>query len=118
MEETKVVKKGKKQGSKKKYFKVTMPDGSVICEITAKDTYLAVIEELGFDRIWRLKIINNKRQKFVARVGEVKPEEQEKYWEVSGGWLVLRTNTIPDKERKLQKIAYELGINLKIEIFE
>lgn len=94
-------------------LQVTMPDGHVIRQDKAKDTFIDVITRIGVERVrplglkfCRIPIISNTRDKKYGKSQH----------EVGGGWLILTHSSTSDKKKMLDKIAKALGLNIKVEI--
>lgn len=94
-------------------LRVTMPDGTVIENAKAKDTFVEVICRLGIERVRQLglkfckvPIISNTRD---AKYGKAQVP-------VDGGWLILTHSSTNDKKKQLDKIAKALKIRMKVEI--
>lgn len=94
-------------------LQVTMPDGRVIRQDKAKDTFIDVITRIGVERVrplglkfCRIPIISNTRDKKYGKSQH----------EVGGGWLILTHSSTSDKKKMLDKIAKALGLNIKVEI--
>ena len=94
----------------KTLLRVTMPDGTVIENDKAKDTFVEVICRIGIERVrplglkfCKVPIISNTRD---AKYGKAQVP-------VDGGWLIL---THSSKKKQLDKIAKALKIKMKVEI--
>ncbi len=86
---------------------VTMPDGEVIDHYNASDTFLEVIEKLGFDEVMRVAPTVVSTQEF--------PFPSKKT--VSRGKYFIYTSISTDqKKRYLERIGRDLRVQLKIEI--
>lgn len=90
-----------------------MPDGTVIENAKAKDTFVEVICRLGIERVRQLglkfckvPIISNTRD---AKYGKAQVA-------VDGGWLILTHSSTNDKKKQLDNIARSLRIKMKVEI--
>lgn len=99
--------------AEKTLLKVTLPDGRVIEEKKAKDTFVKTILWMGIDRVRPLGL------KF-CRVPVVSNTSDPKYGkaqvDVGGGWLILTHSGTRDKKKMLDKMANALGIPLTVEI--
>ena len=90
---------------------VTMPDGEIIQRPKIQNTFAAVIEKLGIERV---KELNIKRAKGTPIVDT---EKHPTFRQVqSGQYYIYVDQTTKDKRRDLRKIADGLGIELKVEI--
>ena len=97
----------------KTLLRVTMPDGTVIENDKAKDTFVEVICRIGIERVrplglkfCKVPIISNTRD---AKYGKAQVP-------VDGGWLILTHSSNNDKKKQLDKIAKALKIKMKVEI--
>lgn len=97
----------------KTILRVTMPDGTVIQEKKAKDTFIDTIVRIGVNRVrpigltfCKIPIISNTRD----------PKYGKAQHDVGNGWLILTHSSTKDKKKTLDKIAKALGIDLKVEI--
>lgn len=97
----------------KTLLRVTMPDGTVIENAKAKDTFVEVISRIGIERVRQLglkfckvPIISNTRD---AKYGKAQVP-------VDGGWLILTHSSTNDKKKQLDKMAKALKIKMKVEI--
>ena len=97
----------------KTLLRVTMPDGTVIENDKAKDTFVEVICRIGIERVrplglkfCKVPIISNTRD---AKYGKAQVP-------VDGGWLILTHSSTNDKKKQLDKIAKALKIKMKVEI--
>lgn len=94
-------------------LRVTMPDGTVIAEPTAKDTFIETIVAIGIERVrplgfklCKIPIISNTRDK---KYGSAQSD-------VGNGWLILHHSSTKNKKAMLDKIAKALNLNIKVEI--
>lgn len=97
----------------KTLLRVTMPDGTVIENDKAKDTFVEVICRIGIERVrplglkfCKVPIISNTRD---AKYGKAQVP-------VDGGWLILTHSSTNNKKKQLDKIAKALKIKMKVEI--
>ena len=108
---TKKSSQGKKKLSPFKRLHVTMPDGKVIDHHHAKDTFLEVIEKLGFEEIMRVRPQDVSTEPFYPN------REDRKSWSVQRGPFHIKTHcSSSNKERILKSIAKKLGVQLKVEL--
>lgn len=89
---------------------VTMPDGEIIECSKIRDTFAAVIEKLGVEKVAALGIIRSK-------IPLVSDSEYSGYSNRQSGSHYIYVGAITqDKKRDLMKIAEGLGVELKVEI--
>ena len=89
---------------------VTMPDGKRIERPQIKDTFVAVIEKLGVEKIAVLDIIRRKVPRVTATEYPGRSQRQ------SGAYYIYTGGSTKEKRQDLLKIAKGLGIELKVEI--
>ena len=89
---------------------VTMPDGEIVECPKIRDTFVAVIEKLGAEKVAALDII---RRKIPLVSASKYPDRTQRQ---SGAYYIYTGGTTQDKKRDLMKIAEGLGIELKVEI--
>lgn len=93
---------------------VTMPDGTIIHNARACDTFMNVIELLDPKTVADLNIIKEGRP-LVSK--EQYPELHGQHM-IEGGWLVNTHSSTLDKSKSLKKIAELLKIQLKVKIIK
>ena len=89
---------------------VTMPDGERIERPQIKDTFVAVIEKLGVEKIAALDIIRRKVPRVTATEYPGRSQRQ------SGSYYIYTGGSTKEKRHDLLKIAKGLGVELKVEI--
>ena len=87
-----------------------MPDGETVECPYIKDTFVAVIEKLGVEKVAALGISRRKIPLIAAS------EYPNCYQTQSGSYYILTDMATIDKKRDLMKIAKALGVELKVEI--
>lgn len=104
---------GKGEIAPKTGLRVTMPDGRVIVNAKAKDTFIDAILAIGINRVrtlglkfCKIPIISNTRDKKYGRAQH----------DVGNGWMILTHSSTADKKKMLEKIAKALNIKLRVEI--
>ena len=106
-------KKPKTNVSEKTILRVTLPNGEVIEEKKAKDTFVKSIQWIGVTNArsvgltWcNLPLISNTRD----------PKYGKAQVNAGDGWLVLTHSSTYHKKMQLDKMAKALGLDLKVEI--
>ncbi len=89
---------------------VTMPDGEIVECSKIKDTFVAVIEKLGVEKVAALDIIRRKIPRVSASEYPGHSQRQ------SGSYYIYTGGSTKEKRHDLLKIAKGLGIELKVEI--
>ena len=92
-------------------LKVTFPDGTVICENKAVDTFVRSLQLIGLERIAELPFIRNSRTPLVSFERTERPQ----YRQVDGYFILTHTST-EQKAKGIERIAAELRIDIVVEI--
>jgi hypothetical protein len=95
-------------------LKVTFQNGEVINENNAIDTFIKTIQKFGIDRVKTLPIING-----VPLISDtaINKGEKKTYKKISNSKYFINVNHgTPKKKQYLEKIAYLLKENIKVEI--
>lgn len=96
-----------------KGLKVTFPDGKVIWYLTAIETFVATIKEVGYERVAALGIIHA-GYNLVGR--DKRPPESGHIWQhESDGWYIYSNIGNETKIEDLKLISQHYGLNLRIE---
>ena len=96
-----------------KGLRVTFSDGTVVCRTTAIDTFKAVLQRIGLERVHPLRIMHN-GYNLVSR--KMHPLESGRIFQHElDGWYIYSNISNKDKKRDLQKISARLHLNLNIE---
>lgn len=101
--------------AKRKYIKVTFPNGKTFCYANVTNTFIAVLKEIGSERFSEIKLelghlplisqkINSKYKAWMKPIGE--------------GWYVNTQSDTNQKYIQLRSISDSLSLNLNIEIGE
>ena len=93
-------------------LRVTFPDEKVIEEKNASDTFIAVIQRLGPERVNGLNIMRRNRN-LVHREGPLP-----NYKSVGGGYFLLVHSNTKEKQSLLKKIANALYEDVSVEIVQ
>lgn len=106
--------KGPQQG-----LKVTFPNGKIVKEANAVDTYCETIMRIGVDRVFEASMDHGITLNGVNIITDTK---HHKYGDSQralghGWWLMTHSNT-PQKKDVLEKLSHHLGLDLNIEMFE
>lgn len=96
-----------------KGLRVTFPNGTVICQKTAIDTMVAVLQKIGLDRIPQVGITHNGYN----LVGRVKrPTAPDRIWQHEcDGWYIYSNISNDKKAADLQSVSEYYKLSLKIE---
>lgn len=92
-------------------LRVTMPDGEVIAEPQAADTFQRVIMLIGPDRVRPLDI----RRFNIPLISNTKDDKYNQRT-IGKGWYLLTHSSTEDKRRQLEEIADRLDIPMTVEI--
>ncbi len=96
----------------KTVLKVTFPDGTVIADKKAKNTFAETIKRIGLMKVRNLGIS-------FCHVPIVSNTLDKKYGQaqipVGDGLYVMTHSSTHDKKKQLDKISQELGLGLKVE---
>lgn len=100
-------------------FSVTFPDGTVIVEKTAAETFVHVVKRIGVTRV--RQIVEAEKLVF-CKVPVISNRRDKKYGksqqDLGGGWLLITHSNNNMKKQFLDKISDILGLNLVVEIKE
>ena len=95
-----------------KILRVTLPDGTVICENKTVDTFLKTLQYIGLERVSKLQSIISQGHPLVS----TEKYESVKYFrELDGYFIGMRSGT-DTKARFIQRIARELHIKITVEV--
>lgn len=97
--------------SKKKNMVVTFPDGTVLENQFAYQTFCQAIEKIDPEKAAALEL----RQSGINIVSKVKDEFYNQH-EVKGGWFILTHSSTALKKEHLETIAKALHIKLKVKL--
>lgn len=86
------------------------PDGTVISEPVAAQTFAKVLQKIGFDRVERLGI-RVRRENIVAR----SPSQVAKDTEIDGYYVRTHSSTM-QKKRHLEEISQRLNLGLNVSV--
>ena len=96
-----------------KRLKVEFPDGVVICEDTATNTFVQSIRHIGLQRVSELPIRMNGRPLVSTR----KPESARATQELEGYFIETHSST-KGKSRCIQQIASTLRIKVSVSVID
>lgn len=105
--------KSRRKGPNKK-LQVTLPDGTVICDDKAADTFTRTIQYLGVQEVTALPSIRSSKNPVVSASRQTKGRN---LCEIEGHYIETHSNT-PDKARFLMRIAKELDIDLSVDVID
>lgn len=96
-------------------LRVTMPNGNIIFEKSAKDTFIQTILSIGINKVRPLGI-------YLCGVPLISNTRDEKYGgaqhHVGGGWMIITHSNTLEKKRILDKIARLLNLNIVTQIIK
>ncbi len=87
-------------------LKVTFPNGKVITEFTAVDTYIKTVEEFGIDKV--LKLIVTKGDPLIIPESDYKKELHNKYKLIPNSFYYILTNNRTQAKKKFIEIIGKL----------
>lgn len=94
----------------RKGLRVTLPNGKIIQETIAAQTFLRVIEEIGIEKVKSLNLIVNNHP--LISYQQSSQYNQHKL----NGHLVMTHSSTDQKKRTLEDIAHKLNIRIKVDI--
>ena len=95
-------------------YKVTFPDGKVICKGNSWDTYVASLQKIGLDKAFPFGEQYTRHNKTMPLITKEKIEDQGQYkYQYIDGYYVL--SGTGSQHRLLKKINEKLGLGLTIE---
>ena len=96
---------------------VTFPDGTVIAEPKATDTFVKTIQKIG---VTKVRTIVEKENLVFCRVPVISNRRDSKYGktqkDLGGGWLLITHSNNPMKKSFLDTISKELNLGLVVKI--
>ena len=96
---------------------VSFPNGEVISEKKATDTFEKTVKKIGVDRV--RQVVERLNLKF-CKVPVISNRRDEKYGSsqrpIGGGWLLITHSNNKMKKQFLDKVSKELGLGLIVEI--
>lgn len=103
----------KRSRAKKKLLRVTFPNGKVICYNNATSTMIAVLNEIGEDRLSSIKL---ELCHLPLLSKEIYPKYQKDMKPICKGWYVNAQSNSDTKFLQLMSINEQLHLGLKIEL--
>lgn len=98
---------------------VTFPDGTVIAEKTAVETFVEVVKKIGVAKV--RKVVEDYNLKF-CRVPVISNRRDSKYGksqkELGGGWLLITHSNNPMKKAFIEKVSAILHLGIKVTLKE
>lgn len=94
-----------------KGLKVTFPDGTVICERTANDTMILVLQKIGFNKVAASGIQHGGGYGLVSKT--MRPTEAGRTWQHKvGSWYIYVNISNQQKKDDIEKLSemYDLGL--------
>lgn len=101
----------RKRGSAKKLW-VSFPDGTVICESKAIDTFVKSVQYMGFSRVAKLQTIRANGHPIVSLI----PNESSRGFRELDGYFVETHMSTKNKARYIQRIADALRIDVSVDV--
>ena len=99
--------------AKKKYLRVTFPNGKMICYKNATSTMIAVLNEIGEERFSQIKL----ELCYLPLLSkEIYPKYKKYMKPVCEGWYINTQSNSDSKFLQLKAINDQLGLGLKIEL--
>ncbi len=95
-----------------KILRVTLPDGTVIFEKKAVDTFLKTLQYIGLERVLKLQSIISQGHPLVS----TEKHESVKYFRELDGYFIGVHSSTDAKARLIQRIARELHIKITVEV--
>lgn len=106
---------GISEKSEQKKLKVTFPDGYVIEDYKAVDTYLKTFQRIGLQKIISLNISNG--DPLVIRKENFRNDLKKKYKQTpDGNHYILTNNNTVAKGNFIERISEIAGLNIKVEL--
>lgn len=103
----------KRTRAKKKYLRVTFPNGKKICYKNATSTMIATLKEIGEDKFPLIKL-ELCHLPLLSR--EIYPKYKKDMKPISDGWYLNAQSNSDSKFLQLKAINDQLGLGLKIEL--
>ena len=98
---------------------VRFPDGVIIAEKKAADTFEKAIKKIGVDRV--RQVVEQLNLKF-CKVPVISNRRDEKYGgsqrSLGGGWLLITHSNNKMKKQFLDKVSKQLGVGLVVDIID
>ena len=97
-----------------KQLRVSFPDGTVICESNATDTFVRSIQYIGLERVANLRTIRVNKHPIVS---VIRSELSRGFRELDGYFVETHIST-KDKARYLQRIVDALRIDVTVDVID
>ena len=98
-------------------FSVEFPDGTVIAEPKATDTFVATVKKIG---VAKVRSVVERENLVFCRVPVISNRRDSKYGssqkDLGGGWLLITHSNNPMKKAFLDKISLELNLGLIVKV--
>ena len=94
-------------------LKITMPDGSIIEEQSAWESFYKFVLKVGVDKVRAVGLICNKIP-LVSNTVDKKYQTAQK--PLGNGWLLMTCSDTATKRKQILAIASTIGINVNVEI--
>ena len=105
----------KRDRARRKFLRVTFPNGKVLCYKSTTDTMIATMQELGDDVIANIKL-QSCHLPLLSK--EIYPKYKEWMKPVCNGWYLNTQSNSDTKFLQLNAINEQLSLGLKIELGE
>lgn len=97
-------------------LRVTFPDGTVICEGTAKKTVIECVKKIGIQTVADLCVRHPEttlRRNGVPLVTKIRDDKySHRQTDIGRGWLVFDNTSTKDKKKQLETISESLNLRL------
>lgn len=94
---------------------VKFPDGTVIAEPKATDTFVKAVKKIGVEKV---RSVVEKENLVFCRVPVISNRRDSKYGktqkDLGGGWLLITHSNNPMKKSFLERVSHELKLGLKV----
>lgn len=97
-----------------KQLRVSFPDGTVICEGKATDTFVNSIQYIGLERVAKLETIRLNSHPIVSVIRN----ESSRFSRELDGYFVETHISTKDKARYIQRIANALRLDISVDVID
>lgn len=98
-----------------KILRVTLPDGRVICEHKAIDTFIETLRFMGLEKCARITVVRHLRYPVVSTIPNSYEGLRPGYIKEVDGYFIETKTSTDRKAEQLRQYAQELGIKIKVE---
>ncbi len=107
------IKREKHKKAGKTNLKVRFPDGSVIENRFAKDTFLQVVQKIGIEKVRSVGVVQCGVPLISNTIDNIYGNAQV---DVSEGWYLITHSSTGQKRQQIEKISEALNLGLTVEI--